>query len=178
MAKYCGGIKLDSNSLQLINGVICDAEATSVDLSKAVSTCGQLWDGSLFLAVNAGGHKIITLHNSEGEDVGTPVFVKGNCGVGLDGRFFKIEKGVVSLQDGFVLTVVATPEDATIKVTDVESTEVAPISGTTNTFLLDGLGDSYTIEVSKEGYTTQTQTITNNGDQTVTITLEEASGNV
>lgn len=125
MAKFCGGIKL-GDSLQLINGVICDAEATSVDLSKAVSTCGQLWDGSLFLAVDASGHKIITLHNSEGEDVGTPVFVKGNCGVGLDGRFFKIEKGVVSLQEGFVLTVVVNPEGATIKVTDVDSTEVVP----------------------------------------------------
>lgn len=177
MAKFCGGIKL-GDGLQLINGVVCDAEATSVDLTKAVSTCGQLWDGNLFIAVNVGGHKIITLHNSEGEDVGTPVFVRGNCGVGLDGRFFKIEKGVVSLQDGFVLTVVVNPEGATIKITDVGGTEVSAISGTTNTFLLGGLGDSYTVEVSKEGYTTQTQTITNNGDQTVTITLEEASANV
>ncbi len=171
MAKFCGGIKLD-NTFKVIKGIICDANATSVDATKAVSTCGQRWDGALFTVSD----KVITLHNSEGDAVGTPVPIKGNCGVGLDGRFFKLSKGVVSLQDGFVLTVNATPADATIKVTDVDSAEVAPITGTTNTFLLSGLGDSYTVEVSKTGFTTKTQTVVNNGDQTVEITLEAAGG--
>lgn len=170
MGKFCGGIRLNLETLKIINGIICDANATSVDATKAVSTCGQRWDGALFTVSN----KVITLHNSEGDAVGTPVPIKGNCGVGLDGRFFKLSKGVVSLQDGFVLTVNATPADATIKVTDVDSVEVAPITGTTNTFLLSGLGDSYTVEVSKTGFTTKTQTVVNNGDQTVEITLEAA----
>lgn len=167
MAKYCGGIKID-DSMKIIDGVICDAGATAVDGSKAVSVCGQLWDGDLFTVSD----KIITLHNSEGDEVGTPVKIKGNCGIGLDGRFFKLTKGVVSLQDGFVLTVNVAPADATIKVTDTDSEEVDPIIGTTNTFLLDGLGDTYTVEVSKTGYTTKSQTVTNNGDQTITIALE------
>lgn len=171
MAKFCGGIKLDK-TFKVIKGIICDANATTVDATKAVSTCGQRWDGALFTVSN----KVITLHNSEGEEVGTPVPIKGNCGVGLDGRFFKVNKGVVSLQDGFVLTVNATPSDATIKVTDVDSAEVAPITGTTNTFLLSGLGDSYTLTVSKTGFTTKTQTVVNNGDQTVEVTLEAAGG--
>lgn len=171
MAKFCGGIKLD-NTFKVIKGIICDANATTVDATKAVSTCGQRWDGALFTVSD----KVITLHNSEGEEVGTPVSIKGNCGVGLDGRFFKVNKGVVSLQDGFVLTVNATPSDATIKVTDVDSAEVAPIAGTTNTFLLSGLGDSYTLTVSKTGYTTKTQAIVNNGDQTVEVKLEAADG--
>lgn len=171
MAKFCGGIKLDK-TFKVIKGIICDANATTVDATKAVSTCGQRWDGALFTVSN----KMITLHNSEGEEVGTPIPIKGNCGVGLDGRFFKVGKGVVSLQDGFVLTVNATPSDATIKVTDVDSAEVAPITGTTNTFLLSGLGDSYTLTVSKTGFTTKTQTIVNNGDQTVEVTLEAAGG--
>ena len=171
MAKFCGGIKLD-NTFKVIKGIICDANATTVDATKAVSTCGQRWDGALFTVSD----KVITLHNSEGEEVGTPVSIKGNCGVGLDGRFFKVSKGVVSLQDGFVLTVNATPPDATIKVTDVDSAEVAPITGTTNTFLLSGLGDSYTLTVSKTGYTTKTQAIVNNGDQTVEVKLEAADG--
>ena len=171
MAKFCGGIKLDK-TFKVIKGIICDANATSVDATKAVSTCGQRWDGALFTVSN----KVTTLHNSEGEEVGTPVPIKGNCGVGLDGRFFKVSKGVVSLQDGFVLTVNATPSDATIKVTDVDSAEVAPITGTTNTFLLSGLGDSYTLTVSKTGFTTKTQAIVNNGDQTVEVTLEAAGG--
>lgn len=169
MAKFCGGIKLDK-TFKVIKGIICDANATSVDATKAVSTCGQRWDGALFTVSN----KVITLHNSEGEEVGTPVPIKGNCGVGLDGRFFKVSKGVVSLQDGFVLTVNATPSDATIKVTDVDSAEVAPITGTTNTFLLSGLGDSYTLTVSKTGFATKTQAVVNNGDQTVEVTLEAA----
>lgn len=171
MAKFCGGIKLDK-TFKVIKGIICDANAKTVDATKAVSTCGQLWDGALFTVSN----KVITLHNSEGEEVGTPVPIKGNCGVGLDGRFFKVNKGVVSLQDGFVLTVNATPSDATIKVTDVDSAEVAPITGTTNTFLLSGLGDSYTLTVSKTGFTTKTQAVVNNGDQTVEVTLEASGG--
>jgi hypothetical protein len=171
MAKFCGGIKLDS-TFKVIKGIICDANATTVDATKAVSTCGQRWDGALFTVSD----KVITLHNSEGEEVGTPVSIRGNCGVGLDGRFFKVSKGVVSLQDGFVLIVNATPSDATIKVTDVDSVEVAPITGTTNTFLLSGLGDSYTLTVSKTGYTTKTQAIVNNGDQTVEVKLEAADG--
>lgn len=171
MAKFCGGIKLDK-TFKVIKGIICDANATTVDATKAVSTCGQRWDGALFTVSN----KVITLHNSEGEEVGTPVPIKGNCGVGLDGRFFKVNKGVVSLQDGFVLTVNATPSDATIKVTGVDSAEIAPITGTTNTFLLSGLGDSYTLTVSKTGYTTKTQTVVNNSDQTVDVELEVAAG--
>ena len=171
MAKFCGGIKLDK-TFKVIKGIICDANATSVDATKAVSTCGQRWDGALFTVSN----KVITLHNSEGEEVGTPVPIKGNCGVGLDGRFFKVNEGVVSLQDGFVLTVNATPADATIKVTDVDSAKVAPITGTTNTFLLSGLGDSYTLTVSKTGFTTKTQAVVNNEDQTVEVTLEAAGG--
>lgn len=176
MAKYCGGIKLSSESLKIIKGIICDVNASTVDVSKAVSTCGQLWDGDLFTVAKVGDSKIITLHNSEGEEIGEPVFAKGNCGVGLDGRFFKLNKGVVSLRNGFLLTVNAAPSDATIKVTDVGSVEVAPITGTTNTFLLSGLGDSYTLTVSKTGYTTKTQAVVNNGDQTVEITLEAAGG--
>ena len=170
MATYCGGIKLDKNTLKIIDGVICDVGATSVDRSKAVSTCGQLWDGALFTVVKVGGAGYITLHGSEGEEIGAPVMGRGNCGVGLDGRFFKIVKGAVTLQDGFVLTVNATPADATI-VKDTDNAAVTPITGTTNQFLLSGLGDSYTVTVSKTGYTDQTKTITNDKDQTIIVTL-------
>lgn len=173
MARYCGGIKHDA-TLKIINGVLCDAGATSVDVSKAVTTCGQLWDGSLFTKVVQNGKKIITLHDSEGEAVGEVVPVNGNCGVGLDGRFFKVADGVVSLQAGFVLTVNVTPADATIAVADAEGTNVAPVSGKTNVFLLGGIGDQYTVTVSKDGYTTQTQTVSNNSDQTITIELVNA----
>ena len=175
MAKYCGGIAIDKTTMKIVNGVICDIGAMSVDVGKAVSTCGQLWDGALFTKhTMPNGSKLITLHNSEGDEVGEPVLVHGNCGVGLDGRFFHIIDGVVSLQDGFVLTVNVTPADATIAVADAEGANVAPVSGKTNVFLLGGIGDQYTVTVSKDGYTTQTQTVSNNSDQTITIELVNA----
>ena len=49
MARFCGGIRLDSATLKVLKGVICDAGAVSVDVANAVSTCGQLWDGATFL---------------------------------------------------------------------------------------------------------------------------------
>ena len=173
MAKYCGGLNIDKNTLKVIQGVICDIGATTVKVDKAISTCGQLWDGDLFTVVKVGDTKVVTLHNSEGEGVGEAVIAKGNCGVGLDGRFFKLNNGVVSLQDGFLLTVNATPDTASIKVVDADSTEVEPVEGKTNVFLLSGIGDQYGVNVEKEGYTVKHITITNNKDQTVNIELEE-----
>lgn len=177
MSVFCGGIRL-SDTFKLIDGVICDAEATSVDVAKAVSTCGQLWDGSLFTTAMVDGHKVVTLHNSEGEEVGTPVFIRANCGVGLDGRFFRVVDGEVVLQDGFVLTVNATPVDAIIDVTDVDGESIDPVEGQTNVFLLDGIGDTYTVTVTKDGYVAKSQNVVNNGDQTISIELVEARGDV
>ena len=97
MAKFCGGIRLDSDTLKVLKGVICDAGAVSVDVANAVSTCGQLWDGASFKTVKVDGVSVITLRNSEGNEAGTPTLIKSNWGVGLDGRFFKITDGVVSL---------------------------------------------------------------------------------
>ena len=172
MPNFCGGIRLDGVTLKVINGVICDATADSVNVDDAVSTCGQFWDGASFKVERVNGCPVITLLSASS----AVEKILGNCGVGLDGRFFKVSKGIVSLQDGFVLTVNATPADATIKVTDVESAEVTPVAGTTNTLLLSGLGDSYTLTVSKTGFTTKTQAVVNNEDQTVEVTLVAAGG--
>lgn len=172
MAKFCGGIAL-GEGLKVINGIICDSAATTVDKSKAVTGCGQLWDGALFTKVSVGGVPVITLHNSEGEEVGAPIKAHGNCGVGLDGRFFKIVDGKVNLQDGFLLTVIAIPDTATITVMDADSGEVEPMEENANVFLLSGIGDKYSVTVQKDGYTGKSQTITNDSDQTITIELEE-----
>ena len=171
MANWCGGIRL-GDGLKIINGVICDANATTVDRSKAVSTCGQLWDGALFTVVKVGGAGYITLHGSEGEEIGAPIMSRGNCGVGLDGRFFKIVKGAVTLQEGFLLTVDVTPKDALITVTDADGTEVDPVSGNTKQFLLSGIGDTYTVTATKTGYTTEAKQVKNTGDQTFKIVMQ------
>jgi hypothetical protein len=175
MANWCGGIRLDKNTLKIINGVICDANATTVDRSKAVSTCGQLWDGALFTVAKIGGAGYITLRSSEGEEIGAPIMGRGNCGVGLDGRFFKIVKDAVTLQEGFLLTVDVTPKDALITVTDADGTEVDPVSGNTKQFLLSGIGDTYTVTATKAGYTTEAKQVKNTGDQTLKIVMKASA---
>lgn len=176
MANFCGGIRLDSTTLKIINGVICDANATTVDRSKAVSTCGQLWDGALFTVAKIGGTGYITLHGSEGEEIGAPIMGRGNCGVGLDGRFFKVVNGAITLQEGFLLTVDVTPKDTLITVTDVDGEVVDPLSGANKQFLLKGIGDTYTVTATKAGYTTEAKQVKNTGDQTITIVMKEAVG--
>lgn len=175
MANFCGGIKL-GDGLKLINGVICDANAASVDRSKAVSTCGQLWDGALFTIAKIGGAGYITLHGSEGEDVSAPVMYHGNCGVGLDGRFFKVVNGSVTLQEGFLLTVDVTPNDAIITVTDAGGETVDPVNGNTKQFLLKGIGDTYTVTATKTGYTTEAKQVKNTGNQTFKIVMQATVG--
>ena len=93
MSNFCGGIRLDGVTLKVINGVICDATADSVNVDVAVSTCGQLWDGASFKVERVDGCPVITLLSASGIVEKT----LGNCGVGLDGRFFHIEDGKVVL---------------------------------------------------------------------------------
>ena len=91
MPNFCGGIRLDGVTLKVINGVICDATADSVHVDDAVSTCGQLWDGASFKVERVNGSLVITSHSASS----AVEKILGNCGVGLDGRFFRIEDGKV-----------------------------------------------------------------------------------
>ena len=93
MSNFCGGIRLDGVTLKVINGVICEATADSVNVEDAVSTCGQLWDGATFKVDRVDGSPVITLLSASGIVEKT----LGNCGVGLDGRFFHVEDGKVVL---------------------------------------------------------------------------------
>ena len=93
MPNFCGGIRLDGVTLKVINGVICDATADSVNVEDAVSTCGQLWDGASFKVERVNGCPVITLRSASG----AVEKILGNCGVGLDGRFFHVEDGKVVL---------------------------------------------------------------------------------
>ena len=79
--------------MKVINGVICEATADSVNVDDAVSTCGQLWDGASFKVERVDGCSVITLLSASGIVEKT----LGNCGVGLDGRFFHVEDGKVVL---------------------------------------------------------------------------------
>ena len=93
MSNFCGGIRLDGVTLKVINGVICEATADSVNVDDAVSTCGQLWDGASFKVERVDECPVITLLSASGVVEKT----LGNCGIGLDSRFFHIEDGKVVL---------------------------------------------------------------------------------
>ena len=69
-----------------------------------------------------------------------------------------------------------TPKDAIITVTDVDGEVVDPVAGNTKQFLLKGIGDTYTITATREGYTTEAKQVKNTGDQTFTIVMKEAVG--
>ena len=170
MAKFCGGIKLDPKSFEIIDGVIC-GKGMGFDGTNTISACGQLWDGRFFALRNG----VITFAETMFQH--PPVPIKGNCGIGLDGRCFKLSNGVVTvLVEGYLLDVNVTPSDATIKVIDVNGDEWYPIAGTNNIFVITKVG-TYEVVVSKTGYITKTKTVRLDVDhieQTIEVTLEAA----
>ena len=87
----------------------------------------------------------------------------------------EVVKGAVTLQNGFLLTVDVTPNDAIITVTDSDGETVDPVSGNTKQFLLSGIGDTYTVTATKTGYTTEAKQRKNTGDQTFTIVMQTAT---
>lgn len=175
MAKFCGGINLDPKFFKIIDGVICTNGGPEEDFDvNTISTCGQLWDGRIF-ALRDG---VITFANSYYQH--PPVPIKGNCGIGLDGLYFKLFNGCVtgvSRDLCGLLTVNVTPADATIKVIDVNGDEWSPIAGTNNIFVLTKAG-TYKVVVSKTGYITKTETVridnVDHIEQTIEVTLEAA----
>ena len=170
MAKFCGGIKLDAEIFDTIDGVIC-VKGNGVYPSNTISAFGQLWDGRFF-ALRDG---VITFAELFFQH--PPVPIKGKCGIGLDGIYFKLSNGVVTTAaEGALLTVNVTPSDATIKVIDVNGDKRDPIAGTTNIFILTD-GGTYQVEVSKTGYITKDEYVrvdSSGIEQTIEVTLEAA----
>ncbi len=168
MAKFCGGFKFDS-SLKLIDGILCLAETQAVDKTKAVTGCGQMWDGESFKVVKIDGYRPCITLAKNGHDV---KLVAGNCGVGLDADFFGANgnKEMV-VANGYVLTVNTTPANATVVVMGADGGQVQPRED--GTYVLPDLDGNYSITVSKAGYTGKSQTIVNNKSQTITVSLDE-----
>lgn len=81
----------------------------------------------------------------------------------------------VKSRSNCTLTVDTTPSEASVEVKDALGEVVSPQTGTTNVFTLDNISGKYTVLVSKEGYVSKTQTITNNKSQTINVTLEKTS---
>ena len=80
MANFCGGIKLNSDTFEVRNGVITLVDAHSDDPIEEVNTpCSQLYDSIIFERVKHNGVWIMT---SAGVDTDIPLanIVTASCG--------------------------------------------------------------------------------------------------
>ena len=169
MAKFCGGFKFNPTSLKLIKGILCLSDAQDADITKAVTGCGQMWDGETFKIVKVDGYKpCITLKTN-----GHPVqnILIGNCGISLDGEFFM--KGsstqAVSVVNGYILKITVVPSSAQVVVMN-EAQEVIQPTGI-NTYTLSDIDAKYSVTVSEKGYIGQSRTIVNNQNQSLILML-------
>lgn len=181
MATFCGGIKLNTDTFEVRNGVITLVDAHSDDpLTETTTPCGQLWDAILFETVKLDGkHNILT---SAGVDTDIPIMppIKSNCGIYLDSRFFdKDDSGVLDFTDRHLLEVLVSPVDVDYTITvglTAGGDPVEPFAGLENVYPLDSIDENYTITVTADGYEEFTQAVDANEDHIVTATLTPTGG--
>lgn len=172
MAKFCGGIVLNPTEFHIVDGVITLIDVDSIDIANTISVCGQLWDGEYFDVIYIDGSPCVTIATEEDHGLlDAPYLIRGNCGVGLDGRILMLKDGETTFIDGYTLTVIPTPTDAAVSVHDGEML-VEPIEPNGTQFFLNKVGSNYSVTVQKDGYTGKSQTIENMGNQTIQVTLE------
>ena len=180
MANFCGGIKLNSDTFEIRNGIITLVDVHSDDpLTGTITPCGQLWDATLFETVKHDGKCLLT---SAGVDVDIPLanIVRTSCGIDCDGRFFsKDDKGVLDFIDRHLLEVLVNPPEAEYTITVELASGGEPVehfAGLTNVYPLDGIDDEYTVTVTAAGYEEFTQQVTADSDQIVQATLTPTGG--
>lgn len=176
MATFCGGIKLNTDTFEIRDGIITLVDAHSDDpLTETTTPCGQLWDAILFETVKLDGkHNILTTAGVDTEIPITPP-IKSNCGIYLDSRFFnKDDKGVLDFTDRHLLEVLVNPPEAeyTITVELASGGEpVEPFAELENVYPLDSVDEEYDVTVNAAGYEEFTQRVTADSDHIVQATL-------
>lgn len=181
MANFCGGIKLNTDTFEIRNGIITLVDAHSDDpLTETTTPCGQLWDSIFFETVKLDGkHNILT---AAGVDTDIPITppIKSSCGIYLDSRFFsKDENGVLDFTDRHLLEVLVSPPEAeyTITVELASGGEpVEPFAELENVYPLDSVDEEYTVTVAATGYDEYTTQITANTDHIVQAALTPTAG--
>lgn len=175
MATFCGGIKLNTDTFEIRDGIITLVDAHSDDPIEEVNTpCSQLYDSIIFERVKYNGAWIMT---SAGVDTDIPLanIVTASCGAKFDGRFFsKDENGVLDFTDRHLLEVLVNPADVDYTITvglTAGGEPVEPFAGLTNVYPLDSIDEEYTVTVTAEGYEEFTQQVTADSDQIVQATL-------
>lgn len=176
MANFCGGIKLNTDTFELREGIITLVDAHSDDsLTETTTPCGQLWDAIFFETAKLDGkHNILT---AVGVDTDIPITppIKSNCGIYLDSRFFsKDDKGVLDFTDRHLLEVLVNPPEADYTITvgiTSGGDPIEPFAGLDNVYPLDSVDEEYDVTVTAAGYEEFTQRVTADGDHIVQATL-------
>ena len=175
MANFCGGIKLNPDTFEVMNGVITLVDAHSDDpLTEITTPCGQLWDATLFETVKHNSKWLLT---SAGVNVDIPLanIVRTSCGIDCDGRFFsKDDKSVLDFTNRHLLEILVNPPEAeyTITVELASGGEpVEPFAGLENVYPLDSVDEEYDVTVTAAGYEEFTQRVTADSDHIVQATL-------
>ena len=177
MATFCGGIKLNTDTFELREGIITLVDAHSDDpLTETTTPCGQLWDAIFFETAKLDGkHNILT---AAGVDTDIPITppIKSNCGIYLDSRFFtKDDTGVLDFTERHLLEVLVNPPEAEytiiVALTTEPDTPIEPFEEGGNVYPLDEIDEEYTVTVTATGYEEFTQRVTADSDHIVQATL-------
>lgn len=176
MARFCGGIKLNSDTFEIRNGVITLVDTHSDDpLEELTTPCGQLWDAIIFETAKLDGkHYVLT---AVGVDTEIPMTnpIKTNCGLYVDPRFFSLDENkVLDFTERHLLEVLVNPPEAeyTITVELASGGEpVEPFVGLENVYPLDSVDEEYTVTITATGYDEYTTQITADTDHIVQATL-------
>ena len=164
MASFCGGIKLNTDTFEIRDGIITLVDAHPDDPIEEVNTpCSQLYDSIIFERVKHNGVWIMT---STGVNTDIPLanIVAASCGAKFDGRFFtKDENGVLDFTERYLLEVLVNPPEAeyTITVELASGGEpVEPFAELENVYPLDSVDEEYDVTVNAAGYEEFTQRVT------------------
>ena len=175
MANFCGGIKLNTDTFEIRDGIITLVDAHGDDpLTETTTPCSQPYDALIFETVKYNNKWLLT---SAGVDTDIPLanIVRSSCGIDFDGRFFsKDENGVLDFTDRHLLEVLVNPPEAeyTITVELASGGEpVEPFAELDNVYPLDSVDEEYDVTVTATGYEEFTQRVTADADHIVQATL-------
>ena len=157
----CGGLKINTSALKLINGIVTDVNAVSVANSFNASCGGQYFDSLYFKTVNG----VVTANGATTVEKSFPA----NCGLLFDSAKFALDANGAIQYKPALLTMGTTPNDATVLVTDWNGNVVNPNAQGKYPVMVT---KEYTYTVSKENYDTVTQSIVISNDLLIEVTLQ------
>jgi len=165
----CGGLKINSGNMKVVNGTITDVNSTAITGKLTPECGGQLFDSGYFAVVKG------TVTMKGVSTISSKLIA--NCSLEFDASKFALDSdGAIKYNSNIlsVLTVTTDPVDATVVITD-ENDMAVPTLGDGEYNVI--IGRTYTYTISKEGYVTQTDDITvDAATETLNITLVVEGG--